>query len=277
MPAAPGSANPIENTDSIIYSCSACRKKLKVPSSSAGKQAQCDCGARSQIPTPVSLQVKTTAVPLEDLLGDPLEDPFLAESIPDSEPFSHADSAPFAGHSYATSARKLSQPQTGRKAVSKGKGNTIGLVGFIVSLVSLLIFCGLLSPISAVLSFMGIRRQPKGFAIAGLAISVVGCLYLLGIVLVIIAGFSQISASVEIAMAKAHVHNACVANDGVLPSQFEYEDEAGALADSISYEAFGNQRFVLTHLGADGIHGTSDDLAREFVLDPELGQFVESQ
>lgn len=55
------------------------------------------------------------------------------------------------------------------------QGNTMGLVGFILSLVGLL-SCGLLCPVGLVLSIIGLKREPRGLAVAGTVIGGIGSL-----------------------------------------------------------------------------------------------------
>jgi hypothetical protein len=66
----------------------------------------------------------------------------------------------------------------------------MALAGFVVSLVSLLM-CSLAAPVSLVLSMLGMRdtgpsaatpQDGRGFAIAGLVLSILGCLALLGVI-----------------------------------------------------------------------------------------------
>ena len=49
----------------------------------------------------------------------------------------------------------------------------MGVAGFVVSLVGFTSL-GLLSPIGLILSIIGMRREPKGLAIAGLVVGIVG-------------------------------------------------------------------------------------------------------
>lgn len=56
--------------------------------------------------------------------------------------------------------------------------NTLGLTGFILSIVGFM-SCGLLSPIGLLLSFIGLFKQPRAFAIAGFVIGLIGSLWLL--------------------------------------------------------------------------------------------------
>ena len=69
--------------------------------------------------------------------------------------------------------------------------NGLGLAGFIVSLVGL-VSCGLLSPIGVILSIIGLFKEPRGFAIAGLIIGLIGTLFIGAIVAIF--GFAMIFA-----------------------------------------------------------------------------------
>ena len=60
-----------------------------------------------------------------------------------------------------------------------------GTIGFIISLWSFAT-CGILSPVALILSLMGIRTYPHGFAIAGIAIS------LLQLIVVIVFGITPV-------------------------------------------------------------------------------------
>ena len=55
--------------------------------------------------------------------------------------------------------------------------NGLGIAAFVVSLVGL-ISAGILSPVAAIMGAIALRREPKGFAIAGLIIGVFGSLWI---------------------------------------------------------------------------------------------------
>ena len=57
------------------------------------------------------------------------------------------------------------------------RSNGFGLAGFITALVGI-VSCGLLSPIGVILSAIGLRKEPRGFAIAGLVIGLLGSIWL---------------------------------------------------------------------------------------------------
>ena len=50
--------------------------------------------------------------------------------------------------------------------------NGLGIAGFVLSLLGL-VSCGLLAPVGVVLSLFALRREPRGFAVAGLVIGLV--------------------------------------------------------------------------------------------------------
>ena len=55
--------------------------------------------------------------------------------------------------------------------------NGLGLASFIVSIIGL-VSAGILSPVGAVMGLIAIRREPRGFAIAGLVIGLVGSIWI---------------------------------------------------------------------------------------------------
>jgi len=74
---------------------------------------------------------------------------------------------------------RMSQQQNGPVFV-KGEtprdsdGNALGLAGFITSLVGVVMTAGFLCPVGLILSLVALRRQPRGFAIAGAVIGLLG-------------------------------------------------------------------------------------------------------
>ena len=61
--------------------------------------------------------------------------------------------------------------------VAHPPSNNLGLAGFITSLLGLL-SCGVLAPIGLLLSLIGLTKQPRGFAIAGTIIGLIGSIFL---------------------------------------------------------------------------------------------------
>ena len=63
--------------------------------------------------------------------------------------------------------------------------NLVGMIGFVLSIVSLLFFFGVASPISLCVSLFGLKKEPRGFAIAGTIISALGTALLCCLIIVI--------------------------------------------------------------------------------------------
>lgn len=87
----------------------------------------------------------------------------------------------------------------GQQIVREGS-NSAGLAGFVISLVGLL-SCGLLSPVGLIISMMGLKREPKGLAIAGVVIGLVGSLWV--IVALVFGLFAVILAALGLGAAAA--------------------------------------------------------------------------
>lgn len=56
------------------------------------------------------------------------------------------------------------------------QSNGLGLAGFIVSLSGTLLTCGVVAPVGLILSLVALRKEPRGFAIAGAVIGAIGTL-----------------------------------------------------------------------------------------------------
>ena len=275
MPNAPGADADDGHSSSILFSCSSCGRKLKVPADSAGKLSKCPCGAKCQVPTPVQLEqteplVATAVEPVDDLWADfepAAEDPFAAQSYQQQTPA-------FSGPAYTAPAYQSQSVgnKTKRSRGNRKDGNTIGLIGFIISLVSLSL-CGLLSPISGILSLIGMFREPKGLAIAGFIVSCISGLAMVGLLLLFIPAFSVVVKHGETAIAAAEVQNFYIQNER-LPSKAEFAEITGELSESIEYDTWQVDEFRLSHHGFDGSFGTSDDIVKEFVFDENSGEFL---
>ncbi len=164
---------------------------------------------------------------------------------------------------------------------SQGKpSNVIGLVGFIMALVSL-VTCGLLAPISLIVSVIGLFKNPKGFAIAGAIISFLVIVVVTVSAWAIIAGLQQAGSSfqqgVVVGVAQEEIVTFYNANNR-MPDQAELQ--AAVDATMTLFPAFlggggpvqfpydytytvltpNDYEYELTFPGSDGQLGTSDDL-----------------
>lgn len=148
--------------------------------------------------------------------------------------------------------------------------NGWGLAGFVVSIAGL-IFCGIPSIVGLVLSAIGLRKEPRGFAIAGVAIGLLGileivcfCVFLLTVYRAAESGIGALK-GLTIQMQLEHeaelIGNEWE-NKSRVPTQAEGDDllagKRDAIGNSIVYETDGNS-FSLRSAGPDGILETDDD------------------
>lgn len=157
--------------------------------------------------------------------------------------------------------------------------NSMGLAGFIVSLVGI-ITCAPLCIIGAILSLIGLGKEPRGFAIAGLIIGLIGSL--LSVLLLVFIALLGVGAVASMAGVLS-----------LLPPEFQAEFELGLisieveaynfdnntlpqdlqslnLSDMLKEDPWGNPysyerhssgaSYVISSAGEDGQLGTSDDI-----------------
>ncbi|MBC8870204.1 MAG: hypothetical protein H8E44_12345 [Planctomycetes bacterium] len=155
---------------------------------------------------------------------------------------------------------------------SGGETNTPGLIGFILSLCGLL--CGVMFPIGFVVSLIGLRQQPKGFAIAGTIIGAVGTLLIL-MVLLIYGAMIATCIGFGAAAAKPVIDTQTAISEAETKID-EYQMENGELPDeetgnqliaditdgwdrTLRYEPTGDGDYVIRSAGMDGTFDTLDD------------------
>ncbi len=164
--------------------------------------------------------------------------------------------------------------------------NGLGIAGFILSLVGLL-SCGLLSPLGLIFSFAGMFRRPRGLAIAGLVLGLVGSIWV--VVLVVVVGLGAIFACISVA-APAHARaqdvmtqaamTAAVARieefrveHNALPDQEEGQDLIAGSRDAwgraLRYERYSPEDYDVRSAGGDGRFDTPDDLTPRHPGAPE--------
>jgi hypothetical protein len=161
---------------------------------------------------------------------------------------------------------------------NQAPSNGLGIAGFITSLVSLFVCGGCLSPVALILSAIALFGKPKGFAIAGTIISVIGMIPLLLIIVVPVMMIGLLSS----AFASVGFSGFVVDMQGfAITSQIDaYIDQNGSvpaslasvqtLDQSITQDPWGNafvyepdptnNTYVLFSLGPDGIRDTADDI-----------------
>ncbi len=157
--------------------------------------------------------------------------------------------------------------------------NPLGIAGFVVSLAGLLLTCGVLCPVGCVLSLFGLRRQPRDFAIAGVAIGAVGTLLAVVAAIFVVKALDlrergggdgsfefegpRVSTELTLSMAEELID---LENEekGRLPA----DEDGTALLESMTdgwgralrYERGGDVGYTIRSAGPDGAFGTGDDV-----------------
>jgi hypothetical protein len=149
--------------------------------------------------------------------------------------------------------------------------NTLGLVGFIASLIGLF-FC-VAAPVGLIISLMGLRQHPKGFAIAGTIIGGVTTLLYLAVLAMYgaflaacigvgVAAQPMVQTMATLGDARQTIENA-IGPDGAYPGQAEGDRLIAGKTDywqnALRYEPT-DGGFVIRSAGADKQFNTTDDL-----------------
>lgn len=168
------------------------------------------------------------------------------------------------------------QPSSVVVVHQRAPSNGLGIAGFIVSLLGLIGTCGLLSPIGLLMSFVAVFKRPRGFALAGLIIGLVGSIW--AIIAVFVIGLGALAAMVGIGVAPKHVQafgdmqtldqavRSHMSSGSALPADFKgLTGAAGHTTDpwGNSYRIIkkDNGKFDIVSDGPDGEPSTSDDLS----------------
>ncbi|MEM0982999.1 MAG: type II secretion system protein GspG [Planctomycetota bacterium] len=157
----------------------------------------------------------------------------------------------------------------------QSQSNPYGLAGFIVSLLGLLGCGGLLCPVGLVLSIIGLKREPKGLAIAGVVIGAVGSLgFIATIITVALVGVGGVvafffaaghfEAAFDMAIIEAEIDQ-YIQDNGAPPANLD----ALSMETDMTTDAWGNAyvytvddagNWTLSSMGEDGIPDTDDDI-----------------
>ena len=162
--------------------------------------------------------------------------------------------------------------------------NTWGLIGLILSVIGLIGSCGLLSPIGLILSTIGLFKEPRGMAIAGFIVGLIGTLFLalvgFAFIMMFLAMIGLVSATATVFEQAASYVPMFEAQtvlardwkeDGIPDEKTGNEllaNQFDIWGNPIKYETDGKS-FTLRSAGKDEIMGNSDDLT--------LGPFTEVQ
>lgn len=181
----------------------------------------------------------------------------------------------------------MDETPTDRTHAETSSTNGMGLTGFILSLISLIGCAGILSPFSLIFSLIGLQKEPKGFAIAGLVLSIIGMLWFglfffggligivlgmigLGILVAIVALAAQVGQNaVDIVESVRDYYEA----EGRVPAMLsELDMEPASLTDNwgnrfIYVPSENGREFLLVSAGPDEDYGTEDDWIGELNAD----------
>lgn len=154
--------------------------------------------------------------------------------------------------------------------------NRMGLAGFIISLLGVLAGCfggALLCPIGLVLSAIGLRRPPRGFAIAGLVLGILGSIWLF--VAIAFLGFAGLISAAAMHQIGEEIRVRVVADaveqyrrdTGYLPItldelQTKYPGKVTKdHLENLGYRQTDVDTFVIIRPGPDNVLGTPDDVS----------------
>ncbi|MCG3134861.1 MAG: hypothetical protein HMLKMBBP_02265 [Planctomycetes bacterium] len=148
--------------------------------------------------------------------------------------------------------------------------NTMGIVGFVISLIGILCTCGVLSPLGLLICLFAVFRAPRGFATAGIILGVLGTILAASVAWLAWQGISySLEAGVSVKNAIMTVAGAGQAAQEILavtPGSLPPDDQAAAIAKKhtdgwdrpFTWLAEGDER-LLVSAGPDGAYGTEDD------------------
>lgn len=161
------------------------------------------------------------------------------------------------------------------------RSNGLGVAGFVLSLVGF-ISCGLLSPLAVILSAVGLRKEPRGLAVAGLTLGLLGSMWMVlgglacaGTILGIGAGIEAVDrtiARVDTLQAVRDVRTAISAYEsarGGLPRQADWRSAAKEYGASTIVDGWDNElrykklrarEYEVRSAGEDGEFDTADDI-----------------
>ncbi|MEM6504430.1 MAG: DUF4190 domain-containing protein [Planctomycetota bacterium] len=156
--------------------------------------------------------------------------------------------------------------------------NALGIAGFVVSLSGMIVCLGLISPIGLVLSLIALAKSPRGYAVAGSIIGLLGSA--LGTLTVLVLT-NNINLNLfgspfyshtynQIEAASYDIDNHFLSNQDTLPDEATgdaiiagYYDEWN---NSLKYTPATNSAadYTITSLGPDGVLNTTDDIVQYY-------------
>ena len=166
------------------------------------------------------------------------------------------------------------QPPYRHPVVQPSATNGLGIAGFIVSLVGLVATCGVLCPLGLLLSLFGLLKRPRGLAIAGTIIGLIGTAFI-----ALFVGYVATAAVRETHAAEREAKTAVTVaalaeaeqiiemhriDTGKLPGGIEGNKLLVDLSDgwggSIRYDLEDDHTYLVRSPGEDGEFDTPDDI-----------------
>ncbi len=158
--------------------------------------------------------------------------------------------------------------------------NSLGMAGFIISLFGWL-SCGILCPIGLILSLLGLRKEPRGFALAGVILGGLGCIW--GVIAFFLGGLALVVGCGGALCGGVAPHIVTNVRMNMLANDVEkFQEKNGRMPDSVAEavsarkrdrgegkDAWGrafrievgdNGHFSIVSDGPDGQPGTPDDI-----------------
>lgn len=151
--------------------------------------------------------------------------------------------------------------------------NGLGIAGLVTSILGILT-CGVLSPISLLLSLFGLTKKPKGMAIAGTVISLIGVILLAtvgytvvkGLLLARDVGVPMAATTFKVMEAKLKIESDRDANKA-LPDDAQGNALIAGVKDGwehpFQYKRIDDTHYEIRSAGPDGQFNTADDMKDE--------------
>ncbi len=177
----------------------------------------------------------------------------------------------------------MSQFPHERIVIREAPSNPLGIAGFVVSLVGFLGGCFggvVLCPIGLIMSAIAVQRPPRGFAVAGLVLGILGSLWLVlavfllgGIGLFSFAAAGAIKDAVTVAVVTQEVTH-FREETGYLPASLSQVQAAHPdkltpeVIQNMGYRMTSESSFVIITPGPDKVLGTKDDVEHATTITP---------
>lgn len=173
-------------------------------------------------------------------------------------------------------------PNPGQQGYQPPPSNGLGVSGFIVSITGAIVTAGFLCPIGFVLSAIALRKEPRGFAIAGTIIGLLGSILAAGVTVMLVNAFNtgmgffgnfgpQMTTSTTMSIASYDIDSHYTSNNNTLPDQATGDALVAAHLDGwntpIKYQPVlgSTTDYELVSAGPDMQFGTSDDYTEQHI------------